>query len=198
VQDRWRGEVSFTAARLEGNVAGVTGYGTAGSRFTPGPFARPDEAINIDGILPDAQQLEAKVWLTARIWRGFYGGVLYTHTYGERYTPEFQFQVRYSYRDASGLLDTELFRRILGQTMLLEPRGTRHYPSRDVVDLHLEWRSPVRVVVAADLFNATASDIVTRVNTNVGDQSSNDPTSFFRAVRERVPPQTLRLGLRIE
>ena len=76
--------------------------------------------------------------------------------------------------------------------------GERHYASRDVVDLHVEWRSPLNAVLSADLFNATASDIVTRVNTNVGDRTMNDPTSHFNAVRERVPPRTLRLGLKVQ
>jgi hypothetical protein len=40
-QTRWRGEASITNARLRGNVAGVTGFGTTGTRFSAGPFARP-------------------------------------------------------------------------------------------------------------------------------------------------------------
>jgi hypothetical protein len=198
VQSRWRGEASFTAARLEGNVAGVTGYGSAGDRFSPGPFARPVEAINYEGILPDAQQLEGKLWLTARIWKGINAGVLYTHMYGETYTPEFRFETRYSYRIGTWDIPTEMLKRILGQGLLLEQRGSRHYDSRDVVDLHVEWASPFNAVLSADVFNVLGIDAVTRVNTNVGDRATNDPTSHFNAVRERVQPRTFRLGLKVE
>src|SRR5439155_5797684 len=67
VQPWWRAEGSVTAARLRGNVAGVTGYGTTATRFSAGPFVRPNEAINFDGPLPDALELEGQAWLSARL-----------------------------------------------------------------------------------------------------------------------------------
>jgi hypothetical protein len=78
------------------------------------------------------------------------------------------------------------------------PRGSRHYASRDIVDLHLEWRSPKFAVLTLDLFNALGSDALTSVNTTVGNQIDADPTSYFMAARLRVPPRTLRVGIRVD
>jgi hypothetical protein len=198
-QTRWRGEGSITSARLRGNVPGVTGHGTTGTRFSAGPFAKPNESINDDGPLPDALELEGKVWLAVRLPRSLEGGILYTHTLGERFTAAFQFDGRYAYTDSLGrYIPPAVFRSLLGQTVFVEPRGSRHYASRDVVDLHLEWRSPKRAVVMFDLFNALGSDALTSVNAVVGNQIDADPTSYFMATRQRVSPRTLRLGVRVD
>jgi hypothetical protein len=198
-QTRWRGEASITNARLRGNVPGVAGFATTGTRFSAGPYAHPNEAINDDGPLPDALELEGKVWLAVRLPYALQGGVLYTHTLGERFTPGFQFDGRYRYHDSLGVeLPFEVFRSLLGQTMFVEPRGSRHYASRDVVDLHLEWRSPKVAVVILDLFNALGSDALTSVNTTVGNRIDADPTSYFMAARLRAPPRTLRVGIRLD
>jgi hypothetical protein len=195
----WRGEGSLTGARLKGNVAGVTGYGTTGTRFSAGPFVRPNEAINSSGILPDALEMEGKLWLTARLPYSLQGGILYTHILGERFTPSVELLERYTYSDSTfaGLPD-ELFRQILGQSIFVEPRGSRHYASRGIVDAHLEWRTPKRAVITFDLFNVFGADALTSINTNIGDQIPSDPTSFFGAARIRVSPRTLRVGLRID
>jgi hypothetical protein len=198
-QARWRGEGSITSARLRGNVPGVTGHGTTGTRFSAGPFAKPNESINNDGPLPDALELEGKVWLAMRLPRSFEGGVLYTHTLGERFTAAFQFDGRYAYTDSLGAyIPPAIFRSLLGQTVFVEPRGSRHYASRDVVDLHLEWRSPKRAVLMFDLFNALGTDALTSVNAVVGNQIDADPTSYFMAARQRASPRTLRVGLRMD
>jgi len=197
--DRWRGEASVTAARLKGNVPGVTGYGTTGTTFSAGPFAHPNEAINFDGVLPDAQQFEGKVWLSARLPYGANAGLLFTHTYREMFAPTFSFNGRYVYSDTLGaILPSRLFQRILGQSEFVEPRGSRFYPSRDILDLHLEWRSPRRAVIAVDLFNTLGSSAITLINTNIGDQTASDPTSKFAATRLRVTPRTLRIGMRVD
>jgi len=197
-QSRWRGEASITSARLRGNVSGLTGHGTTGSRFSAGPFAKPNESINNDGPLPDALELEVKAWLTVRLPRALEAGLLFTHTLGERFTPTFQFDGRYVYADSLGrYIPPGTFRSLLGQTVFVEPRGSRHYASRDVVDVHLEWRSPKFAVATFDLFNALGSDALTSVNTVVGNQIDADPTSYFMAPRLRAPPRTLRIGVRV-
>ena len=198
-QPQWRGEGSVTGARLRGNVPGVTGYGTTGTRFSAGPFVRPNEAINSDGFLPDAMEFEGKLWLAARLPWSLQGGVLFTHTLGERFAPTFEFNARYLYSDSLGVpLPSTLFPRILGQTMFVEQRGSRQYASRDVMDVRLEWRRGRRLTVTADLFNALGSNALTLINTNIGDQTASDPTSFFAAPRLRVPPRSLRLGVRLD
>ena len=198
-QERWRGEASLTASRSRGNVPGVAGFGTTGTRFSAGPFVHPNEAINDDGALPDAQELEGKLWLAARLPYGLEGGLLYTHILGERFTAEFQFDGRYVYNDSlGGLVPAPVFKSLFGQTVFTEPRGSRHYASRDVVDLHVERRGPAFAVLTCDLFNVFGSNALTSVNPIVGNAYDADPTSFFMAPQLRVPPRTLRIGIRLD
>ncbi|MDQ3696880.1 MAG: TonB-dependent receptor, partial [Gemmatimonadota bacterium] len=95
VQPGWRAEGSLTGARLKGNVPGVTGYGTTATRFSAGPFVNPNEGINGEGFLPDALQMEAKVWATVRLPYRMEGGLVYTHILGERFAPTFEIHGRY-------------------------------------------------------------------------------------------------------
>ncbi|MFN2565110.1 MAG: TonB-dependent receptor domain-containing protein [Gemmatimonadaceae bacterium] len=198
----WRADGSLTAARLRGNVAGVTGHGTAGTRFSAGPFVRPNEAINFYGALPDATEFEGKLWLTARLPHALHGGIFLTHVLGERTTPTFRIAGHYRYIDATGadLPSDYIFRQILGQTVFVEPRGSRSYASRTNLDAHLEWRAPgrARLVVAADVFNVLGSNAIVSVKTAIDDQVIADPTSRLGATRLRVPPRTVRLGVRVE
>ncbi len=201
--ESWRGEASLTGARLRGNVAGVTGYGTTGSAFSAGQFVRPNEAINATGLLPDALEMEGKVWLTARLPGALRGGLVYTHVLGERFSPSFQLLGRYRYSRANGTTTGEnvpddALRTVLGQTIFVEPRGSRQYASRDIVDAHLEWHSPRGPTLTFDLFNLLGSNAIVSINTNIGDQDPNDPTSLFGAPRLRVAPRTLRVGLRAD
>jgi hypothetical protein len=199
VQPRWRGEASLTSSRLRGNVAGIAGFGTTGTRFSAGPYAHPNEAINDEGPLPDAQELEGKVWVTARLPYALQGGLVYTHVVGERFTAAFQFAGRYAYTDSvGGLVPAPVFRSLLGQTVFVEPRGSRHFGSRDVVDVHVERRGPTFAVLTLDVFNALGSNAVTSVNTIVGNGYDADPTSFFMAPQLRVAPRTLRVGIRVD
>ena len=204
VQRTWRAEGSLTGARLKGNVPGVAGFGTTATRFTPGPFVNPNEGINGYGYLPDALEMEGKVWLTARLPYSLQGGLLYTHTLGERFTPVFEIRDRYAYSDSAFfptpplVFADDVFGSSYGQTMLVEPRGSRRYGSRAVLDAHVEWKSPRNVVLTMDLFNALGENAITAVKTSIDDQSPDDPTSRFGAPRLRVPPRTLRLGLRID
>ena len=198
-QPLWRGEASLTTSRSRGNVSGVASFGTTGTRFSAGPYAHPNEAINDYGPLPDAQGLEGKVWVAARLPFAFQGGLFYTHITGERFTAAFQFAGRYEYTDSvGGLIPAPVFRSMLGQTVSVEPRGSRQYASRDVIDVHLERRAGTFGVLALDLFNAFGSNALTSVNTVVGNQYDADPTSYFMAPQLRVAPRTLRAGLRVE
>jgi hypothetical protein len=199
----WRGEASLTGARLRGNVAGVTGYGTSGTAFSAGQFVRPNEAINAEGFLPDALEMEGKVWLTAQLPYALRGGLVYTHIVGERFAPTFQILGRYRYARQSAtspgeVVPDEALRGVLGQTILVEPRGSRQYASRDLVDAHLEWHSRLGPTLTLDAFNVLGSNALVLINTNIGDQEPSDPTSLFGASRLRVSPRSLRIGLRIE
>jgi hypothetical protein len=203
IQTRWRADGSLTFARLRGNVAGVTGYGSAGTLFSAGPFVRPNEATNDWGALPGSLQLEGKVFGTVRLTRTVRAGLVYTHLLGETFTPTFQLDGRYRYVQSNGSeLPDDLFPRVIGQTIFVEPRGSRQYASRSIADAHLEWSGLAQrlhgAVLTADLFNVTDSHAIVEVKTTIDDQAVADPTSRLGAPRLRVPPRTLRLGLRIE
>ena len=198
----WRAEGSFTAARLRGNTAGVTGYGTTATRFTAGPFVNPNEGINGDGLLPGALQLEGKLWATKRFTRSIEGGLVYTHILGERFTPALELLGRYVFireADPSRTLTTGLFSDSYGQLIMLEKRGDRHFASRSIVDAHLEWRTPkTGAVITFDVFNVLGGSALTEINTTITDQSAFDPTERFGAARRRMSPRSLRVGLRVD
>ena len=196
----WRAEGSLTVARLAGNVAGVTGHGVAGTRFSAGPFVRPNEAENFDGALPDATEFEAKLWLTSRLPFGLQGGLLLTHILGERTTPSVTLLGRYRYTDAFGVrADEELTRQVLGQQLFVESRGSRHYASRTSLDLHVERAVSRRLMrhalLTVDVFNALGSRAVVRAKTDIDDQDGSDPSSQLGASRQRVAPRSVRLGI---
>lgn len=198
VQRRWRAEASVTAARLRGNVPGMTGYGATGTRFSAGPYVNPNEGINAYGWLPNAAGVEAKGWIVADLPWSLAGGLTWNHSLGERFAPTFTMTGEYAFFDAQGeVLPTGLFAPGFGQTMLIEPRGARHYASRAIFDAHLEWRAPRGAVMTFDLFNVLGEDALVSVNTAIGFQSSTEPSTLFGAPRLRVGPRTLRVGLRL-
>src|SRR5260221_10628468 len=111
-------------------------------------------------------------------------------------TAAFQFAGRYTCVDsAGGLVPPQVFRSMLGQNVFVEPRGSRHYASRDVVDVNVERRGPKFAVLTLDLFNALGANSATSVNATVGNQYDADPTSFFMAPQLRVAPRTLRVAI---
>lgn len=197
----WRAEGSFTAARLRGNTAGVTGYGTTSTQFTAGQFVNPNEGINADGLLPGALQLEAKVWATKRIIRSLEGGLVFTHILGETFTPALEILGRYQFVRAGQVLalPTDLFSDSYGQLVMLEKRGNRHFASRDIVDAHLEWRTPkAGAVITFDVFNVLGQNALVDLNTTITDNSAFDPTEKYGAARRRMSPRSLRIGLRVD
>ena len=118
VQPNWRAEGSITGARLQGNTPGVAGFGTTGTRFSAGQFVNPNEGVNAYGSIPDVDEMEGKLWITARLPYSMQGGLLYTHILGEHFTPAFQFEGRYVYRDtAFKEIPAFLFDRTLGQAI---------------------------------------------------------------------------------
>jgi hypothetical protein len=170
-----------------------------GSQFSAGPFVRPNESINSQGFLSDALEFEAKLWVTARLPRNMNGGLLFTHTFGERFTPTFELLGRYAYKDSTGaVLPSALLRQVIGQTIFVEPRGSRQYESRDLMDVHLEWLATTRVALTTDVFNVLGSRAIVSVKTTIDDQSRSDPVSRFGAPRLRVAPRALRIGARLQ
>ncbi|HUR92135.1 MAG TPA: carboxypeptidase regulatory-like domain-containing protein [Gemmatimonadaceae bacterium] len=210
-QSRWNGFWSFTYSNLVGNVGGLTGFadvtsfasgfGTAVPSFTAGPHVRPNEATNFEGRLPTFSRFESKLWLGARLPLGFQGGTFTTFSSGEYITPVAEITPRFRFQasDLSLLVDGT-FDGVMGQTVLLEPRGYRKYPARTNVDLRLERSfaiGPAEWAITADVFNVFGSDAVIANNLTINDQVSDDPTSQFGAPRLRVAGRAARLGSRV-
>jgi len=196
----WFGSMSLT--NLEGNVAGLTGFGTTGLDFTAGPGVRRNERENFEGRLPDTPAFDAKTWMTGELPYGFRGGAFVAYSLGEHFAPGFRISPTFGFLDSSNsLLGDEALVGVVGQTMLLEERGARKYPARTNVDLRLEKRFSSRIfdaVISGDLFNALGSGAIVQRNLTVNDGTTVDPTSLFGAPRRRVSPMRLQLGLRIE
>jgi hypothetical protein len=200
-QRDWNGFAAVTATRLRGNVPGLTGFGTNGTTFTAGPAVRPNEAINYEGLLPNVPAFEAKLWVSGKLIYSLQAGAFTTFSLGEYFSPGFQITPRFRFFDKDrGLLEDELFHRVLGQTILLEDRGNRKYQPRSNVDLRLEREftsGGVEWVATADLFNAMGSDAIIQKNLTINDQVSTDLSSLFAAPRLRVSPRALQVGVRL-
>jgi len=196
----WFGSMSLT--NLEGNVAGLTGFGTSGPDFTAGPGVRRNERENFDGRLPDTPAFDAKTWISGKLPWGFTGGAFVAFSMGEHFAPSFRIAPTFGLYDSNGsVLGDEATVGVVGQTILLEERGSRKLPSRTNVDLRLERRLDLRLfdaVFSGDLFNAFGSDAIVQRNLTVNDFTTIDPTSIFGAPRRRVSPIRLQIGLRIE
>jgi hypothetical protein len=96
-------------------------------------------------------------------------------------------------RDASSLIALVP----LGQNVFVEPRGSRHYASRDIVDLHLEWRSPKFAVLTLDLFNAW----LRRADEREHDRREPDRRGPDVILHGRAPPgatANVRVGIRVD
>lgn len=204
-QKGWSAAGSLAWTELEGNVAGVTAFGGAGDAFRAGGWARPNEAINNAGPLGDFAEWEAKLWLSAQLPWALQGGVTLTHLTGERITPFFEvesYRYRYATEHFGGAsFPSEILQGAEGQTVLLEPRGTRRLADRTLLDLRLERGFPLRtnkVFVTMELFNAFAENAATAVRLRVDDGQSGDLFSKYGAVTQRVSPRRLRIGTRVE
>lgn len=204
-QGSWSAAGSFAWTELAGNVAGVTSFGGVGDAFRAGGWARPNEAINNSGPLGDFAELEAKFWVSAQLPWGFQGGATLTHVTGERITPTFEVESsRYAYSSAhfGGVTYfPELIWGADGNTILLEPRGTRRLDDRTLVDLRLERAFTLRnqtLFVTIELFNALAEDAATAVRLRVDDGASGDLISAYGAPSQRAAPRRLRIGTRVE
>jgi hypothetical protein len=196
----WFASVSYTD--LRGNVGGLTGFSTNALDFTAGPGVRPNERINYEGRLPNIPAFDIKSWITGPLFYGFTGGAFASLTLGEYFEPNFRITPRFRFLDENDVpLADSLFNGVVGQTLLIEERGTRKYPSNVSLDLRLERPVEIgrlRATFTGDLFNALGSDVIVERNLTVNDAVSTDPTSLFGAPRRRVTPMRLQIGLRIE
>ncbi|MEO8576608.1 MAG: carboxypeptidase regulatory-like domain-containing protein [Gemmatimonadales bacterium] len=199
---RWNGFGAISFTRHYGNVAGLTGFGTTGTSFSAGPWVRPNEKPHMEGLLPEYSAVETKAWFTGKLLYGFSGGAFATFSSGEHYTPNFTLTPRFSILASDRtILPDVVLTSALGQTFLLEDRGSRKYPAHGNLDLRIERRFKTpgfAWILTGDLFNALGSDAIVQRNLSIDDYVSTDPSSVFAAPRRRVDPVALQLGGRIE
>lgn len=206
---RFGGVLSAVWSRLHGNLDNVSGYGENGD-YSAGMFVNPNEGVNALGLLPNSSTTELKAWVYGALPAGFRGGMLYSWAAGDRYTPRFQLSPSlYFYSVNDDTLSRHLLAPVTGQSILIRERGSEGYAERIRMDLHLE--RGVRLggaewLVEVDAVNVLGRSTPTAWNTavNEGQNYRQDDdlggleTSFYQAVRGRVPPRTVRLGMTVK
>jgi hypothetical protein len=209
---RFGGTFSAVWSQLKGNLDNVAGYEDP-SGFGAGPFVNPNQAVNFQGNLPNSSIWDLKFWAYGDLGRGFRAGVFWNEFLGDMYTPHMTLsETDFSYRLLDGRqIPTRILGGVSGQPVFVESRGKLQYPNRATVDLHLE-RATKMVgsdwLLTVDAFNLLGRSTPTRYNLSVneginytpflpGGESQfveAQPENFYRAVRERVRPRSIRVG----
>jgi hypothetical protein len=210
----WGASLSLVWTRLRGNMNAVTPY-EAGTDFEDfdelgaGPFVRPNEQINFDGDLPGVSELELKLALHGEVGWETRAGAFLNAARGDRFTPFHTLRnlggIIYI-PDEMGPIEPALLTGVAGQRLKVRERGSYRLPDRVTLDLRLERALPWaggRLRGTLDLFNVWNTDTETEIfpaadagQTAVGGiVLPPHPIETFGAVRERIPPRTLRLGL---
>ncbi len=213
----WGADVSWVLSRLKGNLDNVTGYEDP-QEYSAGPYVRVNESVNAYGYLPNYAASELKVSFYGNLWWQLRGGVYYTEATGDHYSPRFtlsgmggyEYQRTISSRPA-GYLWHGLFNTSEGQNIFVGPRGAPTMPTRTRLDVHLERALPgplANAYASLDMFNVFNSDAVTKFNASVNNgrnyyffltppfgEPRIDANEYYAAVRQRVAPRTIRLGI---
>ncbi len=181
---RWQAQVTYVLSKAEGTVDNdyfeSLGVG--------GPFSSPNRAlINAEGLLIHDARHEIKVLGSYQLPRidvtlsGFFRSVS-----GTTYTP---------FQDLPELVTP------FGESVRLEPRGSRRTPTRTILDLRLEKVFALgrgRLGVYADLINAFNADTVVAVQNRVPSASIpgfTEPVAFG-APSEILPARQAYFGAR--
>jgi hypothetical protein len=215
-QPRWSLSASAVISRLEGNLDNVTGYDDPAG-FGAGPYVRVNEGVNSYGTLPNFADRELKVVLFGELPWQMRGGVFWNYASGDHWAPYFTISNgAYSYRmfDTRQPLDPAFFYTLEGHRTFVGPRGLQQHERRAQFDLHLERAFALgnrTWTVSLDLFNLLNSSSITELNRSVNRGQNYYPDSpqfegfrviepgeFYRSVRQRVAPRTIRLGTRLE
>ncbi|MGQ0713729.1 MAG: carboxypeptidase regulatory-like domain-containing protein [Gemmatimonadaceae bacterium] len=201
----WSVTGSLALTRLEGSIFSVTGYDDP-SGTGAGPFVRPNEATLGFGRLPNTSELEVKLRVTGALPLGLRGGMFLTAMRGDPFAPTFTLNglvFNFDINDAEAIaadtarIDHTVFRPVSGQRVFLEPRGSRTYPDRVTLDLHLERGFLLRRaewVVSLDGFNVLGNRAITEATVAIDSQSDPNATGAFASPRARVAPRTIRVG----
>ena len=160
----------------------------------------------ISRIVPNSSEFEAKLRVTGALPFGFRGGAFVTAMRGDAFAPTFTINgllFNFDINDPVAIaadtsrIDYTVFREISGQRVFLEERGSRTYPDRVTLDLHLErgfHLGRAEWVLSLDGFNVLGNRAITEANVAIDSQSDPNATGSFASARARVPPRTIRLG----
>jgi hypothetical protein len=212
----WGASGSLVFTNLQGDLDTVTGYDDPAG-YGAGPYVRVNEGVNAFGRLPNFSRRELKISVFGNLWWRTQGGLFWTYATGDHFAPHFTItnQEVYHYRTYYNRqqLWTSLLQDLEGHRMFVGPRGTPQYESRGMLDLRLERALPIRNqgnwLMTVEVFNLVNMSTVTRVNTSanrgrnyyyfLGPSRDSvfravDENEYYKAVLERVPPRTLRIG----
>jgi hypothetical protein len=208
---RYGGTFSAVWSRLRGNLDNVSGYDDPAG-FGAGPFVNPNQSVNFYGNLPNSSPWDLKLWAYGDLGRGFRAGIFWNETLGDFYTPHFNLtDFDFSYRLLDKRLVPEwLLAGVYGQPLYVEERGALQMPNRMTIDLHLERATKFGGsdwLLTLDGFNLLGRTTPTRYTTAVNEGKNYTPNipgdnlfvpavpeNFYRAVRERVRPRSIRIG----
>ncbi|HEU0012627.1 MAG TPA: TonB-dependent receptor [Longimicrobium sp.] len=205
------GNISAVFTRLRGNLDNVAGYEDPAG-FGAGPWVNPNQMVNFFGNLENSTNMELKIAMYGDLKWGVRGGVFWNDAKGDRYSPYFVLSdLRNRYFSGNREIPEQLFAAVAGQPVFIGQRGRKQYSNRSTVDLHLErgvrWGGG-EWLITVDGFNVFNRDAVTKYNGMVNEglnylpfpdptRPPLDPATYYRAVRERVPPRRLRVGASI-
>jgi hypothetical protein len=215
-QATWGGSVSLVMTALQGDLDSVTGYDDPAG-YGAGPYVRVNEGVNAFGNLPNFSPRELKVSVFGNLPWQTQGGIFWTWATGDHFSPQFtitrtggyRYRTHYGNRD----INPALAQHLEGHRIYLGPRGRPQYEARGLMDLRLERSMTLfdrsNWHVTLEMFNIVNMATITRVNTSAnrgrnyyhflgpnrdGLLRSIDPNEYYKAVLERVPPRTLRIG----
>jgi hypothetical protein len=216
---RYGGTFSAVWSQLRGNLDNVSGYDDPAG-FGAGPFVNPNQAVNFYGNLPNSSSFDLKFWAYGDLGRGVRAGIVWSELMGDYYTPHLSLtDTDFSYRLLDRrLVPTRLLASVYGQPLYVEKRGALQYPNRMSVDLHLERATKFRGtdwLVTLDGFNLLGRTTPTRYTTAVNEGKAYlppelmpgagglvfaavQPENYYRAVRERVRPRSIRIGAAVK
>lgn len=205
--------LSLALTSLRGNFASVTGYddntiygrdGVVGRG--PGPYVRPNEAINYDGRLENYSPFEAKLRLTHPLpWR-IDAGLFASMTTGDPVTPSYDIsQFGFAYTTNRDTLPLGLVTSMAGQRIYTAQRGAYQYRPHGSVDLHFErplgrarrtTEDPAahQLTLTLDAFNILNDRTPIQENTDLDAQVDPNAAVKYGAPLQRADPRRFRFG----
>ncbi len=204
----WWVDVGGTITALEGNLNTVVGPDDYGGS-SAGPWVRLNESFDALGNLANQSRIELKARAGTDLPLGFRGAAFVEYASGDYYTPTltlsnllFEFEA-----DLPNLsprlrrLHSFFFQTTTGQRLFVQPRGAYQYPARATVDLRLERDLTLgrsRLLFTLDAFNVLGAATVTEVQTSFNGETDPFATGRLGAVRNRLPPRTVRVGTTLQ